>query len=86
MPEGQLCVACSGTADILCDQCGPLAFLCKECFSNRHENTNIFHVPKEWKVSYTLILFYKPYPLPTATRGKNLINLISHWPRAQALY
>jgi len=55
MLEGQLCVVCSESADILCDQCGPVAFLCRKCFNDRHENTNAFHVPKEWKVSLSVL-------------------------------
>jgi len=50
MPQGQLCLLCANHAELLCEQCGPSAFLCKQCFIVQHEAVNIFHTPQEWKV------------------------------------
>ena len=51
MPHGQLCLLCANSAELLCEQCGPAAFFCKQCFYLHHTSTNIFHTPKEWEVN-----------------------------------
>ncbi len=78
MPQGQLCLLCANHAELLCEQCGPAVFLCKECFNVRHGAMNMFHTPKEWKVTLAImhhikinlqIVFFlllpSPFSLPT---------------------
>ena len=54
MPEQSACVMCASTAELRCQQCGPFAFYCEECFLLHHKKVNIFHVAEKWKVNYKL--------------------------------
>ena len=55
MPTGQCCLKCPQLADYWCDQSGPLAFFCYECFYLQHQDVNIYHTPKQWKVKVFVI-------------------------------
>ena len=46
MPEQSACVMCASTAEFRCQQCGPFAFYCDECFFLHHKKSTFFMSPK----------------------------------------
>ena len=54
MPTGQCCLS-PQLAEYWCDQCRPLAFFCHKCFYLQHQDVNIHHTPKQWKVKVFVI-------------------------------
>ena len=54
MPSNQLCtICCEPTlAMFRCIQCGPCVYFCASCLPTQHLQSNIFHVPEEWKVRF----------------------------------
>ena len=52
MPEKQGCTFCSeAVAKYRCIHCGPYCYYCDHCVAKLHMDSNIFHVPEQWKVS-----------------------------------
>ena len=53
LPLAQSCISCEKAASLCCEQCGPLAYFCPDCFDQCHHKENIFHVAEKWEVSET---------------------------------
>ena len=54
LPLAQSCISCEKAASLRCQQCGPLAYFCPDCFDQYHHKVNIFHVAEKWEVSETV--------------------------------
>ena len=51
MPKNQLCTyCCKDLATFRCLQCGPCVYFCASCLPKEHLQSNIFHMPEQWKV------------------------------------
>lgn len=51
MPKNQLCTCCNEVlATFRCVQCGPCIYFCASCLPRQHLQSNIFHMPEQWKV------------------------------------
>ena len=57
--------AFSHCLSVLFYQCGPCTYFCGSCLEKQHTNSNIFHLPLQWKVSvlmqglHHVLLFYR---------------------------
>ena len=66
MPSNQVCTCCCmDLAMFKCFMCGPCTYFCGSCLEKQHTNSNIFHLPLQWKVSvlmqglHHVLLFYR---------------------------
>ena len=51
MPSDQFCTDCGDAlANFRCKHCGPGIFFCVSCVQKRHKQSNVFHIPEQWKV------------------------------------
>jgi hypothetical protein len=58
MPSMEICHYCNeSSANVRCQQCGPLGLFCLSCFKKIHSSYNIFHIGEKWEDYHYIPLF-----------------------------